>query len=396
MTGRARLAARRKALGLTQESLAELLRVERSTVARWEQGSASPRPWYRRGLADALELSLDELDALLDVQAEHADSFSWSVDADRERPHADQAEAIRGDARRLIDLDTKYGGDDLVLLATRAVRTADQQLANGRLLSGQVHDLHAAIGELAQVGGWIAYDAEHQTLARQLTTEALLHSRLAGDRHQELFELAQLALQSIHVGRPTDALQIANQVIENEDPSPRVAAVFHLRRARALALMDDRTRALDEHDRAAAVLLGGTSSRNDPAWTWWVDASELAWHRAMSLTALDDSHAAVDLFRLGYETRPLSARRARYNDLAHLVEAEVGARAWSDAEPDLEHVLIDAPDIRSARTAIVLRRASLAVCRAGPPAPSAASDLSRLVLAGLQEPRAPLPASEAR
>ena len=125
MTARGRLAARRKALGLTQESLAELLRVERSTVARWEQGSASPRPWYRRRLADALELSPDELGALLDVKAEHADSFSWSDGADVERPHEDQASAIRSDARRLIDLDTKYGGDDLVLLATRAVRTAD-------------------------------------------------------------------------------------------------------------------------------------------------------------------------------------------------------------------------------------------------------------------------------
>ena len=193
-------------------------------------------------------------------------------------------------------------------------------------------------------------------------------------------------MQGIHLGRATEALQIANQVIEDEAPSPRVSAVFHLRRARALALMGDRTRALDEHDRAASVLLGGTSSRNDPAWTWWVDASELAWHRAMSLTALGDRHAAVDLFRLAYETRPVSARRARYNDLGHLVEAEVGVRAWRDAEPDLEHALTDAPDIRSARTATVLRRAGLAACRAKPAAPSTASDLSRLLLAELEGP----------
>jgi hypothetical protein len=252
-----------------------------------------------------------------------------------------------------------------------------------------VHDLHAALGELAQVGAWIAYDAEHQALARRLTTEALLHSRLAGDRHQELFELAQLAMQSIHVGRPTEALQIADQVIEDEAPSPRVSAVFHLRRARALALMGDRTRALDEHDLAASVLLGGTSSRNDPAWTWWVDASELAWHRAMSLTALSDRHAAVDLFRLAYEARPMPARRARYNDLAHLVEAEVGVRAWRDAEPDLECALTDAPDIRSARTAAVLRRAGQAACRSVPAAPSTASDLSRLLLAELGEVQTP-------
>ena len=57
MAGRHSLGARRKALGLTQESLAELLRVERSTVARWEQGqphpdrgtgAGSPTPWTSR------------------------------------------------------------------------------------------------------------------------------------------------------------------------------------------------------------------------------------------------------------------------------------------------------------------------------------------------------------
>lgn len=66
MAARDNLGARLKALGLTQESLAELLRVERSTVARWEQGTATPRPWYRRRLADALDLTPDELTQLLE------------------------------------------------------------------------------------------------------------------------------------------------------------------------------------------------------------------------------------------------------------------------------------------------------------------------------------------
>jgi DNA-binding XRE family transcriptional regulator len=65
MAGRERLGARRKALGLTQESLAERLRVERSTVASWEQGTSTPRPWYRRRLAEALDLTPDELAQML-------------------------------------------------------------------------------------------------------------------------------------------------------------------------------------------------------------------------------------------------------------------------------------------------------------------------------------------
>jgi len=53
---RDRLAQRRKALGLTQEGLAGLLNVERSTVLRWEHGECEPLPWIRPKLARALKV----------------------------------------------------------------------------------------------------------------------------------------------------------------------------------------------------------------------------------------------------------------------------------------------------------------------------------------------------
>lgn len=62
---RARLAERRKALGLTQERLAELLEVARTTVARWERGEAQPRPWLRPRLAKALQVGADRIEELL-------------------------------------------------------------------------------------------------------------------------------------------------------------------------------------------------------------------------------------------------------------------------------------------------------------------------------------------
>lgn len=66
MTGkRPRLAARRKAAGYSQEQLAERLGVDRSTVTRWETGETQPQPWFRRRIAQALRISLDDLDGLL-------------------------------------------------------------------------------------------------------------------------------------------------------------------------------------------------------------------------------------------------------------------------------------------------------------------------------------------
>ncbi|MFF2922118.1 helix-turn-helix transcriptional regulator [Streptomyces celluloflavus] len=59
------LAKRRKTLGYSQEKLAQLLGVDRTTVGRWESGRIDPQPPQRRGLAIALQVSLQELDVLL-------------------------------------------------------------------------------------------------------------------------------------------------------------------------------------------------------------------------------------------------------------------------------------------------------------------------------------------
>ncbi|HWD79609.1 MAG TPA: helix-turn-helix transcriptional regulator [Kribbella sp.] len=44
-TRRDGLARRRAAMGFTQETLAEHLGLERSTVGRWERGTGTPQPW---------------------------------------------------------------------------------------------------------------------------------------------------------------------------------------------------------------------------------------------------------------------------------------------------------------------------------------------------------------
>jgi transcriptional regulator with XRE-family HTH domain len=62
---RQELSQRRKAVGFTQESLAEYLGVERSTVIRWEAGDSEPLPSIRPNLARALQVSIDQLAELL-------------------------------------------------------------------------------------------------------------------------------------------------------------------------------------------------------------------------------------------------------------------------------------------------------------------------------------------
>ena len=56
---------RRKAVGLSQEQLAERLAVDRSTVARWESGETLPQPWLRPKIARVLQVSAEQLDDML-------------------------------------------------------------------------------------------------------------------------------------------------------------------------------------------------------------------------------------------------------------------------------------------------------------------------------------------
>src|SRR5436305_13835502 len=65
-TRRHGLAQRRKAVGYSQEQLAEQLGVDRTTVIRWETGETEPQPWQWPNLADALKITADQLTDLLD------------------------------------------------------------------------------------------------------------------------------------------------------------------------------------------------------------------------------------------------------------------------------------------------------------------------------------------
>jgi transcriptional regulator with XRE-family HTH domain len=79
---REEIARRRKVRGLSQEALAAQLNVARTTVARWESGEVVPLPWVRPRLAEALGLSLVELDMIFTQDATQQVAFVVPVTAE--------------------------------------------------------------------------------------------------------------------------------------------------------------------------------------------------------------------------------------------------------------------------------------------------------------------------
>lgn len=68
MATRRTLAERRRALGFSQEVLAEKLGVDRTTVGRWERGETDPYPHVRPKLCRVLEVGAGELHGLLETR----------------------------------------------------------------------------------------------------------------------------------------------------------------------------------------------------------------------------------------------------------------------------------------------------------------------------------------
>src|SRR6266545_4827910 len=105
---RHRLAQRRKAVGLSQERLAEVMRVDRSTVVRWERADTDPQPWHRPRLAAALKVSVEELAELLADVGEAPSRPSERLDYVLNHPGGVDLIAVAYLRDRLRLLDEQY------------------------------------------------------------------------------------------------------------------------------------------------------------------------------------------------------------------------------------------------------------------------------------------------
>lgn len=105
---RERLAQRRKMAGYSQERLAEVLRVERSTVARWERAETEPQPSLRPKLAKALGVSRDVLAELLaDVVTDRQDGDD-RLDRVLAQPALADVEVVRQLRSRIRQIAAAY------------------------------------------------------------------------------------------------------------------------------------------------------------------------------------------------------------------------------------------------------------------------------------------------
>ncbi|MGH3719767.1 MAG: XRE family transcriptional regulator [Pseudonocardiaceae bacterium] len=253
----------------------------------------------------------------------------------------------------IIALDGCLGGADLAPLVVRFFRSVHQQLDTGAYEPAIERDLHATAGELAEVAGWLLYDANRQDDVRSMNQESLYFCRLAGDRSMELLTLQNASMHASFLGLPREALHLARSVLESRDRlTPRVRTLFVVREARALAQGGDE-RALRLFDQARSHYEDGVRG-SDPKWAWWVDERELAWHEGMALADLGRPREALSMFERSVAATAPQYRRNRYMGLGYLLGAQVKVGAWRDAEATMRQIAAMVGHVNSARMVVLL------------------------------------------
>jgi transcriptional regulator with XRE-family HTH domain len=348
---RERLAARRVAAGLSQERLAERLQVDRTTVGRWEQGTSTPQPSYRRPLADALDVTLGELNDLL--AAATGASAAWQDDDVNRRTflvgvggsiagalvQLEDAALVAGTdgprraALRLLGHGHHAAGDsafdrlDLIGAARHFRRAYDvgvelrdaDMMARARIQQGDVarrqRSYRPAVALLA--------GTEHHAAAGSLSTRVERWQVLA----RACAEMGELAGFDHAIGQAEDlALRLGPEHHNGGDQSPRG---IRLERGQGLTLLGQPAAALAIYDEASPTSFGSDHERG----SYLIIRAQALAHARHLDEGVRLACEGVQLARRYRSPRHVSRVHRMYERLL---------RTWSPSEPaltDLREIL---------------------------------------------------------
>lgn len=267
---RERLARRRRAAGLTQEQLAELLNTDRSTVQRWESGDTTPLPGQQRKLARALSVTAAELADLLEPQdGNGSGSTTGRVAYALQHPGGTDTVTVAQLRQQVSDLDERYDR----LPSTSLLADTAQALGQIGFLAEHARpsvrrDLQRVEATAATLLGQLVWDAsqrrDHRT-ARHYFEQAGRAAREINDPVAEghaLLRSSYLALYGEH--DPIEGLRLTERTAAVTNiASDALTGLAQLHSAEAHAMLGDARRC--EAALAAAEISFGKVTGTDAA-----------------------------------------------------------------------------------------------------------------------------------
>ncbi|MEU8270463.1 transcriptional regulator [Sphaerisporangium sp. NPDC049002] len=248
--------------------------------------------------------------------------------------------------------DDLIAGKDLIQPAFRELDAAVRIYREGTYHENVGKGLLVAIGEFAQIAGWVASDAGQHDQAARTYRLGISAAHEAGDGTLASNLIGSLAYQTTNTGDPNEGVALAYAALDAAAPhdSPRARALAwdrvawaHVRAGEAQAAM----RALGEADTALTNL----GTENEPAYLYWINAGELQIMEARAYTELRRPLRAVPLLTdvLGQYNTTHTRELALY--LSWLTVALTDANEPEEAAQAAERMLNLSADVASDRTA---------------------------------------------
>jgi hypothetical protein len=288
-------------------------------------------------------------------------------------------EKIHEDIRTFVKLDQQYGGAAASPVILQAYRQMRHRVDTSEIPDELRRDVHSALSEVAEVAGWSLYDSDNDPLTTQINNEALSLTRLAGDRSMELFVLQNMAMHAETMRRPRGSINISRLVLENDNLSPRLEALFRLRLARAYGQLQADGESRKELDHARSLFQDGLEY-SDPHWSWWVNNGQLWWFEGAVRVDLGKCVESVEYFELSANSIPEPRMNFVYRTWA--LFGYCLNRSWANVEQSLWGLVHDVGIFRS-RIAARRLNAAIDLIEVGN-APSTVRDLASALRVALR------------
>lgn len=237
---------------------------------------------------------------------------------------ADFVRRVEEGLPRLRGLEATRGGDRVRRILDAELGLVVDTLTRSSYPSALGRRLHGLAAELARIAGWASFDAGLHAAAQRYWLAALHGAHAAGDRPVGANVLKSMSLQCGELGRPAEALALAQAARGSAGPgTPRMAAMLALREARAHAVLGDAA--------SCDRLLGWAEARfgragtgdDDPAWLGYFDEGEFDAQVGICHLVLHRPGPADEALGRAVSTLPAAKVRDRVTYLARRAAARL-------------------------------------------------------------------------
>lgn len=352
----AALWAAREAAGVSLSVMAARTHYSKPLLGLLETGKRTIKPEhveaYERALGVPADVLYGPLDDPLRVAHEWLVNYSPMAVASRSGRRVGIRLASQLETRviKLRHLDDVLGGGDLFPLVSKEFSEAARVVESASYTQKTGRRLLTALGELAQLAGWVASDAGQYAEAQRVYLSGVSAAQQAGDRVLAGQLLSSLSYQMANVGKPQDAALLASSAVKGAESAPPVVRALLLERvAWASARNKDHAatrRALDAVDEAFENRSPGIA---EPEWVYWLDRHEIDVMAGRCLIELGIPTAAEPLLSDAINSYDVNHSREVALYLSWLAEAYAKSGIIDAARDTLDRARETARGINSAR-----------------------------------------------